>query len=119
MDRKEAARKRSDYANEREIDSGTARTPPGPAGREQTQGAEPGTLSEDDIRQPIGAEPRSAVTGRHDAGSGANETADGLSSTEEMTRQAAEETALDATDADDEAEPELPIFDRARTTGLR
>jgi hypothetical protein len=117
MDRKETTRKRSDYANEREIDSGTARTLPGPAGREQNQGAEPGTWSEDDLRQPIGAEPRSSVTGRYDAGSGANETADGLSSTEEMMREAAEDTALDATDADDEAEPELPVFDRAETTG--
>jgi hypothetical protein len=119
MDRKETARKRSDYANEREIDSGTARTLPGPAGREQNHGAEPGTWSEDDVRQPIGAEPRSAVTGRHDAGSGANETPDGLSGTEEMTRQAAEETALDGRDVDDEGEPELPIFDRAETTGSR
>lgn len=115
MDRKETPRKRSDYANEREVDSGTARTLPGPAGREQNQGAEPDTLSGDDLRQPIGAEPRSTVTGSHDAGTGANETADGLSGTEEMTRQAAEDIAPDAIDDDDEGEEELPVFDRAET----
>lgn len=119
MDRKEKAGWRSEYANEGEIDSGTARTLPGPAGREHRQGAVPGTASADDVTQPIGAQPRSEVTGRHDPGTGANETSDGLSETEEMTRRQAEDTALDAIDEDDEGEEEMPVFDRAETTENR
>src|SRR3954452_10454398 len=38
---------------------------------------EPGSAFLSDASKPIGAHPRSEVTGRHDAGSGANETADG------------------------------------------
>src|SRR5689334_316337 len=75
------------------ISDGDAQTLRGPAGRQDNQGAEPGTLAADDLKQPVSAEPRSAVTGRHDAGSGANETVDGLSGIEEMVREAAEDIA--------------------------
>src|SRR3954469_459504 len=83
---------------------------PGITGREDNLGADPASESLVDINQPIGAEPRSAVTGRHEPGMGANETADGLSGTEEAVRQAAE----DETEVDDFED--LPVFDRADST---
>jgi hypothetical protein len=61
-----------------------------------------------DVKKPIGARPRSEITGRHDAGSGANETIDGLNSLDEATRRAAEDTPLGAPDG----EKDLPVFDR-------
>lgn len=109
MDRKETARtKGSGYANEREIGDGTARTLPGSTGHEDNKGADPGTMAADEIDQPVGAQPRSKVTGRHDPGTGANETEDGLSGTEEMVRRAAEETVPGTRDRD------TPVFDRGR-----
>jgi hypothetical protein len=120
MDRKEKPQTASDYANQREVSEGTARTLPGPGGREDDSGAEPGRWSSEDVKQPIGAQPRSAVTGRHDSGSGANETADGLNATEEMTRAAAEDVPLDPdADADEEPTEDTPVFDRASEIGLR
>ena len=110
MDRKETARtNRTGYAAERETGDGTARTLGGPTGHEDNKGADPGTTAAQEIPKPVGAEPRSAVTGRHDPGSGANETADGLSGTEEMTRRAAEDTAPGTRERD------MPVFDRGRT----
>jgi hypothetical protein len=73
-------------------------------------GVDPGSLAAVDINQPIGAQPRSAVTGQHQPGMGANEKVDGLSGTEEAIRAAAE----DETEADDFAD--LPVFDRADAT---
>ena len=109
MDRKETARtKRSGYANERDIGEATARTLSGPTGHEDNKGADPGTMAAEEITQPVGAEPRSAVTGRHDPGTGANETVDGLSGTEEMTRRAAEDTAPG------ERKRDTPVFDRGQ-----
>jgi len=61
--------------------------------------------------------PRSSVTDAHDAGSGANETVGGLSGTEEMTRQAAEDEAPGLADVDGEAD-DTPVFDRAGETHL-
>ncbi len=102
MDRKETPPPNSGFANEREIDTGTARTLGGPTGRE--------------VKQPVGV-PRSAVTGAYDTGSGANETVDGLSGTEELTRQAAEEDAPGLDDVEAEAD-DTPVFDRAGETHL-
>jgi hypothetical protein len=116
MDRKETAAPKSEFANEREIDSGTARSLGGPAGREENPGAEPNAAA-DDMVQPVGAEPRSAVTGAHDPGTGANETVDGLSGTEELTRLEAEDAAPGLADVDEEAD-ETPVFDRAEETHL-
>jgi hypothetical protein len=80
---------------------------PGITGREDNLGADPASNSRLDVTQPIGAEPRSAITGRHQPGMGANDTTDGLSGTEEAIRQAAEdESEADGLD-------ELPVFDRA------
>jgi hypothetical protein len=53
--------------------------------------------------------PRSEVTGRHDAGSGANETIDGLNATDESLRHAAEDLPVDPRDKPRE---EIPVFDR-------
>jgi hypothetical protein len=112
MDRDETAAKNqsSGYANTASVDETIAPVLPGITGKEDTRGADPSSESKQDIDQPIGAEPRSAVTGRHEPGMGANETIDGLSGTEERTRQAAE----DETEVDDFED--LPVFDRADST---
>ena len=47
---------------------------------------------------------------RHDAGSGANETADGLDATNEALRHAAED--IPSSEAPDDVET-VPVFDRA------
>src|SRR4051812_39347569 len=82
---------------------------PGITGREDNLGADPASESRLDINQPIGAEPRSAITGRHEPGTRANETADGLSGTEEAVRRAAED------EPETEGFDELPVFDRAES----
>lgn len=56
----------------------------------------------------ISAKQRSAVTNVHDAGSGANETENGLNSTDEQTRHFAEDVP---TGANERADQE-PVFDR-------
>jgi hypothetical protein len=111
MDRKERASdmKRSDYANTREVSAGDARTLPDGSARGDNRGADPGTIAADEIDRPTGGTPRSEVTGRHDTGSGANETPDGLSGIEEMTREAAEDIAP-RTRYDETRE--TPVFDR-------
>ena len=109
MDRDEFAAKRrsSSYANTVEVDETDAPALLGIAGREDNLGADPASESTLDIVQPVGAVPRSEVTGAHQPGMGADETADGLSETEEAARRAAE----DETEVDDFEE--LPVFDRA------
>jgi hypothetical protein len=82
---------------------------PGLTGREDNLGADPASESSLDVSQPIGAEPRITVTGRHEPGMGANETADGLSDNEEAVRRAAEDET-EAAGFDD-----LPVFDRAES----
>ena len=60
---------------------------------------------------PIDAEAGRQIPARpHDAGSGANETVDGLDSTSEALRQAVEETPTGAEPDDVE---KIPVFDRA------
>ena len=82
-----------------------------PLGREDDFGADPGTLAEDEIRHPeVGAHPKSEITGRHDEGSGANETIDGLDEMQEAVRHATED--LPASERGDDFE-KLPVFDRA------
>ena len=109
MDRDEVLRKRqtSPYANSSQVDDTVAPVLPGIAGREDNLGADPASDSSLDVARPIGAVPRSEVTGAHQPGMGANETADGLSGTEEAVRSAAEgETETEELD-------DLPVFDRA------
>ena len=82
-----------------------------PLGRENDFGADPGTLAADEIRHPeVGARPMSTMTGRHDEGSGANETVDGLDEIQEAVRHAAED--LPASERGDDFD-KLPVFDRA------
>src|SRR3954471_5447381 len=82
-----------------------------PLGRENDFGADPGTLAEDEIRHPeVGAVPMSTITGRHDEGSGANETIDGLDEVQEAVRHGAED--LPASEKGDDFK-RLPVFDRA------
>jgi hypothetical protein len=57
----------------------------------------------------IGGQPRSEVTGKHDEGSGANETEDGLDEVAESIRHNAEDIP---TGRGDDFE-KLPVFDRA------
>ncbi|TMJ04895.1 MAG: hypothetical protein E6G97_05195 [Alphaproteobacteria bacterium] len=84
-----------------------------PLGRENDFGADPGTLAEDEIRHPeIESHPKSEVTGRHDEGSGANETIDGLDEMQEAVRHATED--LPASERGDDFK-KLPVFDRAES----
>jgi hypothetical protein len=59
---------------------------------------------------PTEGHPRSEVTGQHDAGSGANETVDGLTSSEEAIRRGAEDVPIGVRERDLE---DIPVFDRA------
>jgi hypothetical protein len=108
MDCDEVLRKRqTSPANSSGVDDTVAPVLPGVAGREDNLGADPASESSLDVAQPIGAVPRSEVTGAHEPGMGANETVDGLSDTEEAARSAAEgEAELEELD-------DLPVFDRA------
>ena len=84
-----------------------------PLGRENDFGADPGALTEDEIRHPeITSRPKSEITGRHDEGSGANETIDGLDEIQEAVRHAAED--LPASEKGDDFK-RLPVFDRAES----
>lgn len=103
--------KPSDYANNEPIPAEDAAVLESPVGHEDNYGAEPGFIGADDVKQPIGARPRSEITGRHDEGAGANETIDGLGETEEMTRRLAEELPIADSDNDDD----IPVFERGRT----
>jgi hypothetical protein len=101
------SKRSSQYANNAEVSDADSPLLMSATGREDSQGAEPGSLAQVDVTKPVGAEPRSALTGRHQPGMGANETIDGLSGTEESARAAAEDEAVE-----DEAE-DLPVADRA------
>jgi hypothetical protein len=109
MDRDEMAEKRAKtgYANTAQVSSSDAPVLPSATGRDGNMGADPASDMAAEIDQPIGAEPRSAITGHHEPGMGANETVDGLNDSEEMLRQA----TADETEVDDFEE--LPVFDRA------
>jgi hypothetical protein len=108
LDRKEHPQSGSQYANTAEVRGSDQVLLPGIAGREDDLGADPASPSAAEVDKPVGARPRSEVTGRHQPGMGANETTDGLSETEEDVRAAAE----DETDVD---ESEEPVFDRAES----
>ncbi|MDW6021820.1 hypothetical protein SAZ10_08605 [Mesorhizobium sp. BAC0120] len=82
------------------------------SGREDNKGAEPGFIGSDDVNQPVGAVPRSTITGRHDEGMDANETIDGLAETEELTRHLAEDTPSGGSDR--EEDEKIPVFERGR-----
>ena len=69
-----------------------------------------GELDQDEARPGVGTHPRSEITGRHDEGSGANETIDGLDEIQEAVRHAAED--IPASEKGDDFK-RLPVFDRA------
>ena len=104
MDRTEKRKKRREFANSSDVSQTDAAALASATGRETSSPAP------SDIARSIGARPRSEVTGRHDAGSGANETVDGLTSSEEATRRGAENTPIGAPKPELE---DLPVFDRA------
>ena len=85
-----------------------------PLGRENDFGAaDENALNEDELERPeVLSPPRSEITGRHDEGSGANETIDGLDEIQEAVRHGAED--IPASEQDDDFE-RLPVFDRAES----
>src|SRR3954470_149365 len=103
MDRTRKAKKPGQFAN-CGVNETDATALPGATSRETS------STAPSDIARPIGARPRSEVTGRHDAGSGANETVDGLTSSEEATRRGAEDIPVGAPERELD---DLPVFDRA------
>ena len=96
MNRTEKPKIPSEFANGGQLSEADAPGLVGPTARE--------------VATPVGGRPRSEVTGRHDAGRGANETTDGLTSSEEELRRGAEEIPTGVAQQDLE---DLPVFDRA------
>jgi hypothetical protein len=100
----------SEFANQGEIPRLDPAENDTVTGREDHFGiTEAGSVAASEIKKPIGAHPRSEVTGAHDSGSGANETIDGFTDSEEALRQAAEDTPSGQTPVDED----MPVFDRA------
>jgi hypothetical protein len=106
MTRPSAASKRPQYANQGEVNQSDAAVLETPFGHDDDQGAEPGSIAEDEVRRPLGGRPRSDITGAHDDGAGANETEDGLDGYAESARQEAEDVAAGDNRSD------IPVFDR-------
>src|SRR3954470_16873479 len=97
----------SQYANTAQVKESDRALLPGITGRKDDLGVDPASLAAVDVDQPIGAQPRSAVTGQHQPGMGANERGEGVSGTKRSLRAGAEDDA-EADDFED-----LPVFDRA------
>lgn len=116
MDRIEKKRspaaEKSRFANERSVSEGDRRILETPQRRENDRGEnDRDTLTADEVRRTdVGAQPRSMVTGRHDAGTGANEK-DGLDPISEATRRAAENIP-DGGGEEEDVPPEKPVFER-------
>jgi len=71
--------RKSEFANQGEISQTDPAENDTVTGREDHMGlAEATPMLGSEIKKPVGAQPRSEITGRHDSGSGANETVDGL-----------------------------------------
>jgi hypothetical protein len=107
LDRDELKKPSQSHANTAQVRASDRALVPGVTGREDDLGADPASPAAVDVDQPIGAQPRSDLTGQHEPGMGANDTVDGLSGTEEAVRAAAE----DETEADELED--TPVFDRA------
>lgn len=115
-ERRRPAPPSSRYGNEGEVAARDAPLLETPAGRENDHGAgDPRSAAADAVRRKdVGATPRSAITGRHDPGTGANETRDGLDATGEDLRRAAEDRP---TGGGREDRPrETPVFERGLTS---
>lgn len=86
---------------------GRARASPGTAPSDRI--ADRADITDDGVRRAeVASPPRSEVTGRHDEGSGANETIDGLDELQEAARHGAEDVPDKRTTLKD-----IPVFDRA------
>lgn len=112
MDRvdRQKPRPRSPYASEGDFSERDRGSLDSATGRENHLGlTKSGATAASEINQPIGAKPQAEITGRHDAGSGANQTRDGLSGTEEAVRRAAETVPPDEPAGYDD---DIPVFDR-------
>jgi hypothetical protein len=72
----------------------------------------PRSVAVDEDVRPTRAQRRSDVTNRHDEGSGANETVDGLDENQEAARHGAED--IPASERGDDFAT-LPVFDRAES----
>ncbi len=83
-----------------------------PEGRENDFGAsDQDELNNDEIERPeVTTRPRSEITGRHDEGSGANETVDGLDEYQEAVRHGAEDIPVSERR---KTLKDVPVFDRA------
>lgn len=103
------------FAKQGQVDEGAAPLLETPEGRNDDRGlSDRGTDMDADVRNvPVGVQPRSAVTGRHDPGSGANETVDGLDAIEEETRAFAED--IPEGGGPEDHLDELPAFERGMT----
>jgi hypothetical protein len=102
--------KKSEFANQSEVSEQDAASLESPTGREDHLGmAEATRVVAGEIKKPVGAHPKSEETGRHDAGSGANETIDGLDSSTEAIRRGAEDIPAGLKKRKD-----VPVFDRGR-----
>ena len=71
----------------------------------------PESVAADEDVRPTRVPRRSDVTNRHDEGSGANETSDGLDEMQEAARHGAEDLPASERDEDEDIE-RLPVFDR-------
>lgn len=83
---------------------------PSATGRTFNNDVPPDFVDVDQVNLPISTIPKSQITGRHDEGSDANETIDGLDETAELTRRLAEESPVA-----DREEDDVPVFERGRT----
>jgi hypothetical protein len=106
MDRTEKPKGSNEFANDSEV-----APPDAPALVPNITGCAASGIEGSHPAEPVGARPPSEITDGPDAGSGANETVDGLTSVEEAVRLPAEDTPIGAS----EAEPEdLPVFERGQ-----
>ena len=67
-------------------------------------------INDETERPEIASRPRSEITGKHDEGSGANETVDGLDEYQEATRHGAEDIPANE---NRKKLSDIPVFDRA------
>jgi hypothetical protein len=107
--------RRGGYANEPEVAAEDEPLLESPAGRENDFGAiDQETVTDDEVRRPeTDAHPRSEITGRHDPGSAAEDTEDGLDDIGEAVRHAAED--IPTGDGLEDRPGELPVFERSLT----
>jgi hypothetical protein len=112
------AQRQRGYANEPEVATRDRPLLDTPAGRDDDRGlSDRNTMADEDVRSvPVGATPRSDVTGAPEPGT-TSETADGLDETEEAVRLDAEDTPTG--DGREDAAAELPVFERALTKPKR